>query len=118
MGDGVTSRRACVLGVEVDVVDQAGATARVMALTKRTPALVVTANLDHAVRLRTDQRLHDLYRGAEVVLADGFPLVLASRLRGPALPERVTGADLIEPVCRGASRMGTPWTMSPKWRRR
>lgn len=66
----------------------------------------MTANLDHAVRLRRDRRLSDLYHSADLVLADGFPLVLASLLRGPRLPERVTGADLIEPVCAAASRVG------------
>jgi N-acetylglucosaminyldiphosphoundecaprenol N-acetyl-beta-D-mannosaminyltransferase len=40
----------------------------------------------------------------ELVLADGFPLVMASRLRGPGLPGRVTGADLILPLCEEASR--------------
>lgn len=99
-------RRAGVLGVGVDVLDQAGATARVMALTKQAPSLVVTANLDHAVRLRGDPRLRELYRTADLVLADGFPLVLASLLRGPRLPGRVTGADLIEPLCAEASRAG------------
>lgn len=66
----------------------------------------MTANLDHAVRLRRDRRLSDLYHSADLVLAHGFPLVLASLLRGPRLPERVTGADLIEPVCAAASRVG------------
>lgn len=99
-------RRTGVLGVGVDVLDQAGATARVMALTKEAPSLVVTANLDHAVRLRADPRLRELYRTADLVLADGFPLVLASLLRGPRLPARVTGADLIEPLCAEASRAG------------
>lgn len=97
---------ARVLGVDVDVLDQIGATARVIALRRQAPALVVTANLDHAVRLRADATLKEIYSKADLVLADGFPLVLASHLRGPRLPERVTGADLIEPLCAEASRVG------------
>jgi N-acetylglucosaminyldiphosphoundecaprenol N-acetyl-beta-D-mannosaminyltransferase len=99
-------RRACVLGVDVDVINQDEVTGRVMALAGGAAALVVTANLDHAVRLRRDERLGNLYRTADLVLADGFPLVWASILRGPRLPGRVTGADLIEPVCAAAARAG------------
>jgi exopolysaccharide biosynthesis WecB/TagA/CpsF family protein len=99
-------RRTVVLGVGVDILDQSGAIARVIALARQGPSLVVTANLDHALRLRKDARLRELYRTADLVLADGFPLVLASMLRGPRLPGRVTGADLIEPLCAEASRAG------------
>ena len=100
------NQRSRVLGIEVDVVDGTGAVARVMALSREAPSLVVTANLDHAVRLRRSEGLCEIYRKADLVLADGFPLVLASCLRGPRLPARVTGADLIGPVCAEASRVG------------
>lgn len=99
------SGRAEVLGVEVEVVDQNEAVRNVIDLaTEHGASIVVTANLDHAVRLRRSQSFRRLYDRAEMVLADGFPLVLASRLRGPGLPGRVTGADLILPVCLEASR--------------
>ena len=55
---------------------------------------VVTPNVDHVVMLQHHRPLRRAYQRASLVLADGMPVVLASRLLGRALPERVTGADL------------------------
>jgi N-acetylglucosaminyldiphosphoundecaprenol N-acetyl-beta-D-mannosaminyltransferase len=55
---------------------------------------VVTPNVDHAVMFQENHALREAYREASLVLADGAPVVWASRLLGRALPERVTGADL------------------------
>jgi len=55
---------------------------------------VVTPNIDHAVMLQDDTRLQTAYRDASLVIADGFPVVLASRLLNRPLPERVAGSDL------------------------
>ena len=100
-----------VFGVAVDIVDMPAAVSRIMALADErktgpsSPALVVTPNLDHAVRLRHDTEFRATYAAADVVLADGLPLVLASRLGGgPRLPERVAGSDLVVPLCIAAAR--------------
>ena len=39
--------------------------------------------------------LRAAYRDAALVLADGFPLIVASRLLGQPLPERVAGSELV-----------------------
>jgi N-acetylglucosaminyldiphosphoundecaprenol N-acetyl-beta-D-mannosaminyltransferase len=44
--------------------------------------------------------------GARLVVADGMPLIWASRLRGTPLPERVAGSDLIWSLTRGAAERG------------
>jgi UDP-N-acetyl-D-mannosaminuronic acid transferase (WecB/TagA/CpsF family) len=41
------------------------------------------------------------------VTADGFPIVVLSRLLGTRI-RRTTGADLLEPVCREARKNGLP----------
>jgi N-acetylglucosaminyldiphosphoundecaprenol N-acetyl-beta-D-mannosaminyltransferase len=61
---------------------------------------VVTPNVDHAVLFQSRRDLRAAYADASLVLADGAPIVLASRLLGargkcPALPERVAGSDLV-----------------------
>ncbi len=56
---------------------------------------VVTPNVDHLVMLRTRDDLRRVYDDADLVLADGLPLVLVSRLLGRSLPERVAGSDLV-----------------------
>jgi N-acetylglucosaminyldiphosphoundecaprenol N-acetyl-beta-D-mannosaminyltransferase len=56
---------------------------------------VVTPNVDHAVLIQDHAELQAAYTDASLVLADGAPIVLASRLLGQRLPERVAGSDLV-----------------------
>lgn len=56
---------------------------------------VVTPNVDHTVLLQSNEGLRQAYALADLVLADGFPLVWASRLLSRPLPERVAGSDLV-----------------------
>jgi N-acetylglucosaminyldiphosphoundecaprenol N-acetyl-beta-D-mannosaminyltransferase len=55
----------------------------------------VSLNAAKLVRARSDTRLLEILRRAEVVNADGQSLVWASRLLGDPLPERVAGIDLM-----------------------
>src|ERR1700676_3635213 len=68
---------------------------------------VCTLNLDHVVQLRQRPDFRAAYRRARFVTADGFPIVVLSRLLGTRI-RRTTGADLVEPVCREAQRNGLP----------
>ena len=56
---------------------------------------VVTPNVNHAVLHQHHDEFARAYAGADLVLADGAPLVALSRLLGRALPERVAGSDLV-----------------------
>ncbi|MEE2640989.1 MAG: WecB/TagA/CpsF family glycosyltransferase, partial [Planctomycetota bacterium] len=56
---------------------------------------VVTPNVDHTVILSENEHLRAAYEEAGMVLADGHPVVLASRLLRKPLPERVPGSDLV-----------------------
>jgi len=56
---------------------------------------VVTPNVDHAVQLQEHRQLRDAYAAADLVLADGHPIVWASRILRKPLPERVPGSDLV-----------------------
>ena len=56
---------------------------------------VVTPNTDHVVLLQQHAGLRQAYAGADLVLADGWPLVFASRWLGKPLPARVAGSDLV-----------------------
>jgi N-acetylglucosaminyldiphosphoundecaprenol N-acetyl-beta-D-mannosaminyltransferase len=68
---------------------------------------VCTLNLDHVVQLQQRSDFRAAYRRARFVTADGFPIVVLSRLMGTPI-ERTTGADLVEPVCQEARRKGLP----------
>jgi N-acetylglucosaminyldiphosphoundecaprenol N-acetyl-beta-D-mannosaminyltransferase len=69
--------------------------------------LLCTLNLDHLVKLRSNVTLREAYARAELVTADGFPIVTLARLRGCQL-ERTTGSDLIEPLCAAATSRHVP----------
>lgn len=56
---------------------------------------VVTPNVDHAVLLQENEALRDAYKDAALILADGHPIVWASRLLRQPLPERVAGSELV-----------------------
>jgi N-acetylglucosaminyldiphosphoundecaprenol N-acetyl-beta-D-mannosaminyltransferase len=56
---------------------------------------VVTPNVNHAVLHQHHDDFASAYSAADLVLADGAPLVVLSRLLGRALPERVAGSDLV-----------------------
>jgi len=67
-------------------------------------AYVVTPNVDHIVRLKSDEEFREIYRQASFVVPDGMPLVWASRWLGKPLPERITGADLFPELCARAAQ--------------
>lgn len=56
---------------------------------------IVTPNVDILRRVLRDKESRDHVTSASIVVADGKPLVWASRFAGRPLPARVTGADLI-----------------------
>ena len=68
---------------------------------------VCTLNLDHVVQLERQPDFRAAYRRARLVTADGFPIVVLSRLLGTPI-RRTTGADLVEPVCQAAQKKGLP----------
>ena len=88
-----------LFGMRIDAVDMTVAVNRVLTWCAeprgQTCRYVVTPNVDHTVMFQTDTDLQASYRGAAMVLADGAPVVLASRLLRKALPERVAGSDLV-----------------------
>jgi N-acetylglucosaminyldiphosphoundecaprenol N-acetyl-beta-D-mannosaminyltransferase len=64
---------------------------------------VVTPNVDHLRRNKRDLSFAAVLAEAELVVADGMPLVWASRLQGTPLPQRVAGSDLISSLCAAAA---------------
>lgn len=67
---------------------------------------VVTPNLDHLHRCEHDLNFGALVAEAQLVVADGMPLVWASRLQGTPLPERVAGSNLVSSLTGAAADRG------------
>jgi N-acetylglucosaminyldiphosphoundecaprenol N-acetyl-beta-D-mannosaminyltransferase len=68
--------------------------------------MVVTPNLDHLRRCETDLNFGALVAEAQLVVADGMPLVWASRLQRTPLPERIAGSDLVTSLTVEAGKRG------------
>jgi N-acetylglucosaminyldiphosphoundecaprenol N-acetyl-beta-D-mannosaminyltransferase len=58
------------------------------------------------VLLESDAGLQEAYAHADLVLADGASLLIASRLLGEKLCARIAGIDLFEQLCGEAARHG------------
>lgn len=67
---------------------------------------VATPNVDHIIRLQRDAEFKKVYDSASLILADGMPLVWASRFTGKRLKERVAGSDLFPDICKLAEQNG------------
>jgi N-acetylglucosaminyldiphosphoundecaprenol N-acetyl-beta-D-mannosaminyltransferase len=67
---------------------------------------IITPNLD-ILRLATkDPAIRALLLRADILVADGMPLVWASRFQRTPLPERVAGSHIIWSISEGAARRG------------
>jgi N-acetylglucosaminyldiphosphoundecaprenol N-acetyl-beta-D-mannosaminyltransferase len=73
---------------------------------ERRPSYFITANLHYVMLTHHESDLDSINRRAAFILADGAPIVAASRRLPSPLPERVAGSDLIFHLCDLAARKG------------
>ena len=76
------------------------------ALSDNRGGVIVTANLDHLRRYGTDPTYRRVAQDAELVVADGAPLIWASHVQGTPLPERIAGSNLIFSLSETAAKHG------------
>ena len=67
---------------------------------------IIPVNIDVARAAAREAALAQLVGNGSLVLADGMPLVWASRARGHVLPERVTGSSLVFSLSAAAAAEG------------
>src|SRR3954470_12832432 len=97
-----------VHGIDINILSPPEAVSSIVSAAQRGDNFsVCTLNLDHVVQLQRHANFRAAYRRARFVTADGFPIVVLSRLMGKRI-ERTTGADLVEPVCAEARKKGLP----------
>src|SRR3954451_7798241 len=95
-------------GIAINILSMPEAVSSIVAAAQRGDNFsVCTLNLDHVAQLQQRPDFRAAYRRARFVTADGFPIVLLSRLLGTPI-ERTTGADLVEPLCREARKKQLP----------
>ncbi len=67
---------------------------------------IITPNIDILRQAQVNQRVRAFLDDADLIVADGMPLVWASKLSGTPLPERVAGSSLIWSLSEGLGRDG------------
>lgn len=106
-GHADSRKRITLLGMSIDVVTERQAVARIIeSLSRQHGGAVITPNLDQLRKFYYDPSLRGLYERAELVVADGMPLVWASRIQKTPLPERVAGSSLIWSLTEAAAEAG------------
>lgn len=105
----VTAKRLRLGKVPIDVLTFAEALDAVQRLVEaRNGGFVFTPNVDHIVTVDDHPEFEAAYQRADLSLADGTPVVWASRLFDTPLPEKVSGSDLVGPLLERAGQL--------KWR--
>ena len=86
--------RVNVLGVDVDplTVDELHAEIAYL-IREEKHALVLPVNVHYLNLAYTDPTMRSFLNGAEVVFCDGAGVILAARILGRRIPERITYAD-------------------------
>jgi N-acetylglucosaminyldiphosphoundecaprenol N-acetyl-beta-D-mannosaminyltransferase len=74
----------------------------------RSGGWIVTPNLEILRQFKTDGESRELILSASHRVADGLPIIWASRLAGTPLPERVPGSDFVLTLPAAAARAGLP----------
>src|SRR5437868_12053606 len=100
-------RRLRVGEIPIDVVRFDEAVSLIVELAKSgRGGYVVTPNIDHVVLAENNAEFREAYHAAALSLVDGMPLLWASHLLKVPLPEKISGADLIEPVMKRSGEEG------------
>src|SRR5215469_12155772 len=102
------AKRVSLLGIPIDALTEKEVIDRIIFEWRRgRGGWVVTPNLDHLriLRRRSDLK-HAIAEAATLLVADGMPLVWASRLQGTPLPGRVAGSELILSLTAAAAKAG------------
>lgn len=73
---------------------------------KRASSYVVTPNLDHIVIIEEDDYFAEIYKNADLIVADGKPLLWISRFLRNPIKEKISGSDLFPKMCELSVKKG------------
>ena len=116
--DAVSRDRFNAMGIPVDNLDMPAAVEQIVDLVHQFPRdrrarYVSTVNVDFLVNalgvaggVARHPELLEVLRSSDLVTADGFPIVMLSKMMGHPLTSRVTGADLVPALAERAARDG------------
>jgi N-acetylglucosaminyldiphosphoundecaprenol N-acetyl-beta-D-mannosaminyltransferase len=104
---GAGARRLRIANIWLDALTEAEVIAMVRASwAEGRGGSITTVNVDVARAVAGDPELADLVEKGTLVVADGMPLIWASRVAGDVLPERVPGSTLVLTLSEAAASDG------------
>ena len=96
-----------MLGCRVDAIGRDAAVACIAALANGEDAgLIVTLGVEMVMAAQRDAAFRNAIDSAALVTCDSIGLLLASRLRGGPLQERVTGVELVDALAARSASVG------------
>lgn len=99
--------RIRLLNIEIDNIPMNKALEKIESLIHlEKPAYVVTPNLDHIVTIEHDQAFRKAYEQADLILADGKPLLWIAKWFGTPICEKVSGSDIFPKLAQLAAKKG------------
>ena len=97
--------RMRLMGVPLDAVSHESALQRIEdALAHGNGGAVLTPNVDILRQCRRSEPLRAALETVELLVADGVPVVWATRLQGTPVPARITGTDMLWGAAELAAR--------------
>ncbi len=66
-------------------------------------AIIFTPNIDHIIKINSDEKVFTNYSKANFIIADGWPLAFTGRIKRQKI-SRITGVDLMDNLLKVADR--------------
>lgn len=102
-----STEQVTILGARIDNISWEQTLEKISGLVEqKTPSYVVTPNVDHLIRFQNDADFVRIYQNAALVLADGMPLLWASKFLGTPIKEKISGSDLAPKIAELAASKG------------
>jgi N-acetylglucosaminyldiphosphoundecaprenol N-acetyl-beta-D-mannosaminyltransferase len=99
--------RVEILGLPVDRVTMSDTLERIETFIRSDRChLIITADASGLVQAQTDPDFRELFDVADLITPDSVGVLWASRKFGTPLPERVSGVDIVDRVCRLSADRG------------
>jgi N-acetylglucosaminyldiphosphoundecaprenol N-acetyl-beta-D-mannosaminyltransferase len=96
-----------VLGVDVCALTYEQLTAQLLRdIDENKKSFIVAINPEKIMKAQEDEALRELLNRATYQIPDGIGVILASRLKGGNIRQRITGIDMMLHLCESAAKHG------------
>ena len=107
IGRDILTSRIKLFQVGIDQVDNQETIQRIEDfIVSKKPHQIVTPDTLAVLRARKDTEYHAILKSADLVTPDGAGILWAATTLNYPLPERVTGIDIIQNICRLSAKKG------------